>query len=233
MISTEESKTSLNDTKEIKNSNNEPASADDINEKASDQKKFSVRDFLQVLLLIAMIGIIIYIRQIPLFSVDGHSMDRTYSDKDLLVGTKNAEITTGDILIIYSDILEERIVKRCIGLPGDTVKIKDNIVYVNNRKLDENYINEPMETDNMSITLSDGEYFVMGDNRNHSTDSRELGAIPEEKIIARVTHNLTKEYKITYKHLKYFKRIVIILAGGYILISLSVSFILPLFTKKK
>lgn len=217
MISTENSKTN----------------SDDITEKDSDQKKFSVKDFLQILLLIAMIGIIIYIRQIPLFSVDGHSMDSTYSHKDLLVGAKNTEIKAGDILIIYSDVLEERIVKRCIGLPGDTVKIEDNVVYVNNKKLEENYINEPMETDNLSVTLSDGEYFVMGDNRNHSTDSREIGAIPEEKIIARVTHNLTREYNITYKHLKYFKKIVIFLAGGYILISLSISFILPLFTKKE
>lgn len=113
------------------------------------EKKFSIVDTLQFLFLLAVIALIIFIRQMPLFTVDGNSMNNTYTNGDLLVGDKKAEIAEGDILIIYSDVLKERIVKRCIGLPGDQVDIKDNVVYVNGKALTENYIAEPMNTSDM------------------------------------------------------------------------------------
>lgn len=192
-------------------------------------KNFSLKDIFQFILLLAIIFLIIFIHQIPLFTVDGHSMDKTYTNGDLLAGKKNAPIHRKDILIIYSDVLSERIVKRCIGMPGDKLEIKDNVLYINGNVIKENYIAEPMRTDNMSVTLKDNEYFVMGDNRNKSTDSREIGPIPKDKIQARVTHNLTKEYHITTVHLKWFKRIVIICAACYIIITILGSFLLPLF----
>lgn len=197
------------------------------------EKKFSIVDTLQFLILLAVIALIIFIRQMPLFTVDGNSMNNTYTNGDLLVGDKKAEIAEGDILIIYSDVLKERIVKRCIGLPGDQVDIKDNVVYVNGKALTENYIAEPMDTSDMSIKLSDNEYFVMGDNRNNSTDSREIGPIQKDKIEAKVTHNLTKQYHITTVHLKWFKRIVIIGAACYIIYTILGSFLLPLFSRKR
>lgn len=192
-------------------------------------KNLSLKDIFQFILLLAIIFLIIFIHQIPLFTVDGHSMDKTYTNGDLLAGKKNAPIHRKDILIIYSDVLSERIVKRCIGMPGDKLEIKDNVLYINGNVIKENYIAEPMRTDNMSVTLKDNEYFVMGDNRNKSTDSREIGPIPKDKIQARVTHNLTKEYHITTVHLKWFKRIVIICAACYIIITILGSFLLPLF----
>ncbi len=192
-------------------------------------KDFSLKDIFQFIFLLAIIFLIIFIRQMPLFTVDGHSMDKTYTNGDLLAGKKNAPINRKDILIIYSDVLSERIVKRCIGMPGDKLEIKDNVLYINGNVIKENYIAEPMRTDDMSVTLKDNEYFVMGDNRNKSTDSREIGPIPKDKIQARVTHNLTKEYHITTVHLKWFKRIVIICAACYIIITILGSFLLPLF----
>lgn len=192
-------------------------------------KNLSLKDIFQFILLLAIIFLIIFIHQIPLFTVDGHSMDKTYTNGDLLAGKKNAPIHRKDILIIYSDVLSERIVKRCIGMPGDKLEIKDNVLYINGNVIKENYIAEPMRTDDMSVTLKDNEYFVMGDNRNKSTDSREIGPIPKDKIQARVTHNLTKEYHITTVHLKWFKRIVIICAACYIIITILGSFLLPLF----
>lgn len=192
-------------------------------------KNLSLKDIFQFILLLAIIFLIIFIHQIPLFTVDGHSMDKTYTNGDLLAGKKNAPIHRKDILIIYSDVLSERIVKRCIGMPGDKLEIKDNVLYINGNVIKENYIAEPMRTDDMSVTLKDNEYFVMGDNRNKSTDSREIGPIPKDKIQARVTHNLTKEYHITTIHLKWFKRIVIICAACYIIITILGSFLLPLF----
>ena len=202
---------------------------DDKENTTQKTKDFSLKDIFQFIFLLAIIFLIIFIRQMPLFTVDGHSMDKTYTNGDLLAGKKNAPIHRKDILIIYSDVLSERIVKRCIGMPGDKLEIKDNILYINGNVIKENYIAEPMRTDDMSVTLKDNEYFVMGDNRNKSTDSREIGPIPKDKIQARVTHNLTKEYHITTVHLKWFKRIVIICAACYIIITILGSFLLPLF----
>lgn len=202
---------------------------DDKENTTQKTKEFSLKDIFQFIFLLTIIFLIIFIRQMPLFTVDGHSMDKTYTNGDLLAGKKNAPIHRKDILIIYSDVLSERIVKRCIGMPGDKLEIKDNVLYINGNVIKENYIAEPMRTDDMSVTLKDNEYFVMGDNRNKSTDSREIGPIPKDKIQARVTHNLTKEYHITTVHLKWFKRIVIICAACYIIITILGSFLLPLF----
>lgn len=216
----------MDESDKISKENTSPSETGHKNKK---EKRFSLADTLQFIFLLAVIALIIFIRQMPLFTVDGHSMDHTYAHGDLLVGDKNAEIHSGDILIIYSDVLSERIVKRCIGLPGDKIKIKGNIVYVNGKQLKEDYIAEPMVTDDMSVTLGDDEYFVMGDNRNDSTDSREIGPIPKDKIEAKVTHNLTKEYHITTVHLKWFKRIIIIGAACYIILTILGSFLVPLF----
>ena len=207
------------------NISGEKLSSAETDNKNKKEKHFSLADTLQFLFLLAVIALIIFIRQMPLFTVDGHSMDHTYSHGDLLVGEKNADIKTGDILIIYSDVLSERIVKRCIGLPGDKVEIRDNTVYVNGKALKEDYIAEPMITEDLSITLADDEYFVMG-------DSREIGPIPKNKIQAKVSHNLTKEYHITTAHLKWFKRIIIIAAACYIIFTILGSFLFPLFRRK-
>lgn len=216
----------MNESDSISEENTSTPETDNKNKK---EKRFSLADTLQFIFLLAVIALIIFIRQMPLFTVDGHSMDHTYSHGDLLVGEKNADIKAGDILIIYSDVLSERIVKRCIGLPGDKVEIRDNTVYVNGKALKEDYIAEPMITEDLSITLAEDEYFVMGDNRNDSTDSREIGPIPKGKIQAKVTHNLTKEYHITTVHLKWFKRIIIIGAACYIILTILGSFLVPLF----
>ncbi len=215
------------------NISGEKLSSVETDNKNKKEKRFSLADTLQFIFLLAVIALIIFIRQMPLFTVDGRSMDHTYTDGDLLVGDQKADIKQGDILIIYSDVLSERIVKRCIGLPGDEIKILDNQVYVNGKKLKEDYIAEPMNTEDMTITLSDDEYFVMGDNRNHSTDSRDIGPIPKEKIQAKVMHNLTKEYHITTVHLKWFKRIVIIAAAFYIIFTILGSFLFPLFHRSE
>lgn len=215
------------------NISGEKLSSAETDNKNKKEKRFSLADTLQFIFLLAVIALIIFIRQMPLFTVDGRSMDHTYADSDLLVGDQKADIKQGDILIIYSDVLSERIVKRCIGLPGDEIKILDNQVYVNGKKLKEDYIAEPMNTEDMTITLSDDEYFVMGDNRNHSTDSRDIGPIPKEKIQAKVMHNLTKEYHITTVHLKWFKRIVIIAAACYIIFTILGSFLFPLFHRRE
>lgn len=82
-------------------------------------------------------------------------------------------------------------VKRVIGREGDVLEFKDGAVWRNGEKLDEPYINEPMEFSmDGSYTVPDGTVFVMGDNRNHSSDSRFIGPVPVNHVLGRVVFEL-------------------------------------------
>ena len=97
-----------------------------------------------------------------------------------------------DIVVfpVVRDGKEEYYIKRVIGLPGETVQIIDGYVYINGEKLDENYGAEVMNDAGRAaepITLGDDEYFVLGDNRNRSDDSRyeNVENLKREKIVGR------------------------------------------------
>ena len=82
---------------------------------------------------------------------------------------------------------EEQIIKRIVGLPGDHLSIKDNQLYRNGELLKEDYINEPMIWEDFECDIPEGKVFIMGDNRNHSIDSRMIGYIDfDEEIVGRV-----------------------------------------------
>jgi len=82
-------------------------------------------------------------------------------------------------------------IKRIVGLPGETVKIADGIIYINDLPLNESaYLDKDLETlsglfltEGKTYTIPESEYLVMGDNRNHSSDSKDWGTVPKENII--------------------------------------------------
>lgn len=98
----------------------------------------------------------------------------------------------GDIVVFHQDKEDKELIKRVIAVPGDTIDIRDGAVYINNELLDEPYLNEPNSTyeffvDNVTfpLTIPDEMYFVMGDNRNNSEDSRDFGLVNRGQIYAK------------------------------------------------
>jgi len=77
-------------------------------------------------------------------------------------------------------------VKRVVGLPGETMRMFDGKVFVNEEVLDEPYLSQKDHSNASEVTLGEGEYYVLGDNRAHSNDSRSWGAVPEANIRGKV-----------------------------------------------
>lgn len=126
------------------------------------------------------------------FRIVGDSMFPTLESGQFVlverVSYRLSEPKRGDIVIFeYPRAPQEDFVKRVIGLPGETVEIQGGSVYINGVPLVEPYIHgqRTLTYHPISLTLGEGEYFVMGDNRAASSDSRTWGALPRPNIIGR------------------------------------------------
>jgi len=135
---------------------------------------------------------------IPQSQVQGHSMDPTLGDGQRLVISRInylfGEPKRGDIVVFNSprplQDNEPALIKRVIGLPGEVVEIIDNQIYVNGRLLDEAYLNEEWTASGNRWELGADDFFVMGDNREHSRDSRVFGAVNRHAIIGEAVFRL-------------------------------------------
>lgn len=146
-----------------------------------------------VIVVILSLGIITFIGQRT--KVSGHSMETTLSDGDNLIVDKISYRFRDPErfeIIVFPFQYEEHTyyIKRIIGLPGETVQVIDGYVYINGEVLDENYGLEVMDDPGIAaepITLGEDEYFVLGDNRNHSSDSRapSVGVLHRDDIMGR------------------------------------------------
>jgi len=159
-----------------------------------------ILDWLRYILSAILIGLLLVVFVIQRNAVIGDSMDPTLHPNDQVLVEKVSKlwhgITYGDIVTIRTRDLPQHedgpnIIKRVIGLPGDTIEIKDGAVYRNGEFLQESYlpdqtVTEVRNPDYASVALGPDEYFVMGDNRAVSLDSRSIGPIPANHMIGEV-----------------------------------------------
>ena len=146
-----------------------------------------MREMTIVVIVVGFMNIVL-----PRSVVQGRSMEPSLESGNRLAGSPIpywfGQPQHGDVVMLHP--VEEDgdyLVKRIIGVPGDLIRITDGRVFINGTPIDESYINEPcFSCRNMSLLLGESEYYVMGDNRNHSYDSRNYGAITEDKIMAKV-----------------------------------------------
>jgi signal peptidase I len=128
--------------------------------------------------------------------IPSESMIPTFQANDRLLIDKKAYEKTlpqrGDIIVLNpteklrQQNFDKPFVKRVIGLPGETIEIKNGNVYVDNQPLQEEYIAEPPKKIIKQQKIPEGAYFVLGDNRNNSFDSQYWGYLPEDLILGKV-----------------------------------------------
>lgn len=157
-------------------------------------KEFFKDTIKYIILIIVVLFVAIYV--ISLQQVVGSSMEPTLNSGDILILDKFSyhfnDIKRGDIVLAYYNDTKY-LIKRVVGLPGEKIKYKDNVLYINDTKYDETYLSDTI-TDNFSLkdigydTIPDDMYFVLGDNRSNSLDSRneKVGLIKKEDIIGKV-----------------------------------------------
>lgn len=154
-------------------------------------------DILQTVVLAAAIFVVIYLFAAQPHLVKGSSMEPNFQNGDYIltekVSYKLRNPRQGEVIVFKAPNRPDAdYIKRVIALPGDTVRLTEGNIYVNDQLLSETY--EPNEfrtfagrfiREGQQFTLPEGTYFVLGDNRSHSSDSREFGPVNKEAIIGR------------------------------------------------
>lgn len=151
-----------------------------------------LQELIETVILIVALYALVDLASVRFF-VDGPSMEPSFFTGQRVIVSRLhylvGEPQRGDIIVFESPddpVVDPPLIKRLIGLPGETVEIRDTRVYIDGRELAEPYINEACSTGRCPDRLWElgpGEYFAMGDNRNRSRDSRAFGPVARQHII--------------------------------------------------
>ena len=151
----------------------------------------------EVIPYIVIVVVVVLIRTfiITPVRVDGDSMKNTLKNGDILLLYKLSSIDRFDIIVLDEEKDNEKIIKRVIGMPGESVAIKKGKIYINDKVIDDEYAYGET-SDYNKVTLRDNEYFILGDNRLISKDSRYFGPIKENEIKGKIVFRLFPFTKI-------------------------------------
>jgi len=155
-------------------------------------------DFIETAVVALSLFVIVYLFLFQPHQVKGNSMNPNFHDGEYLLTDKISyrfEKPQRDDVIIFKAPQNQDYdyIKRIIAIPGETIKISNGLVYINNKILDEkNYLASASLThpglflsEDKQFTLPEDEYFAVGDNRDHSSDSRDWGTVPLANIVGK------------------------------------------------
>ncbi len=150
----------------------------------------AVRELVETLVLTLVIFLLIRFA-VQNFRIEGFSMEPNFHDGQFILVNKVEYMlkmpARGDVVVLVPPTSAERdFIKRVIGLPGDQVQITDGKVLINGKALDEPYPLNPGAYSTGAVTIPPEEYFVLGDNRNNSSDSHAWGTVSVKKIVGKV-----------------------------------------------
>lgn len=152
-------------------------------------------DFLQGIVVVLAVLVMVYLFLVSPQEISGASMEPNFHNGEYILTNKVLykfrEPQRGDVVIFKSPRNKEvDYIKRIIGLPEDIVKLENNVFFVNGKPIDEPYLAPGISvfgasylSEGQEIVVPPGTLFVVGDNRPHSSDSREFGPIPMEDLI--------------------------------------------------
>lgn len=166
-----------------------------------DIKEFAKDTLSYILTAGVVIIVIVYVATLQ--QVVGPSMDSTLKNQDIVILSKSHykifDMKRFDIIAFnYADT--KYLIKRVIGLPGDKVEYKDNVLYINGKVVEEEFLNghTTKDFDTLSLgyeTIPEGKYLVLGDNRENSLDSRTIGLIDEDDVLGKVSIKIWPFYE--------------------------------------
>jgi signal peptidase I len=157
-----------------------------------------VYEFVEAFVISASVFVVVYLFLMQPHQVKGSSMYPTFKDKEYLltdkVTYKKSDPKYGDVIVFKAPTNENfDFIKRVIALPGQTVMVKQGHVYIDGEQLQETYLSSEVMTsagqfllEGESYVVQPGEIMAFGDNRDHSSDSRDWGPVPEQNIVGRV-----------------------------------------------
>jgi len=144
-------------------------------------------------IVVAVAVFLLFIFVVGLQQVVGPSMSPTLQEGNVIVVNKMFytfnDVKRGDIIVLSES--EKYMIKRVIGIAGDYVEYKNNSLYINGELIEEDYLNDSVYTDDFSLSelgytiIPENMYFVLGDNREDSLDSRSYGLISKKQIIGK------------------------------------------------